>query len=329
MTKIKKSILILTFILSLTSCKENKEVVNNDKKVEIENPSPKPISRSIDIKSTSFASDVLLDYMKEQDNFSYNPNFTYNYDDLIKGNFDIAVVPAILAPSIYNSTNAGVKISAISLINNLYAASDSEINSPKDLYGKTLLMRDMGEEYKKAIDSKLKIFKGILGINIEYYKDLNDLEKILGGDKSYLAIVSDPILTSLSKREGIITYKLSDIMPFLSNESEELETDLISEVILVNNKYLRDNKKTVDKFLDDYKLATKEVKENTNILPSLINKYGLSESEIANIYESLETVYIDGDTMKAMFNIYLDGLDKLRLNIYSDNRPSDDFYYTR
>ena len=46
-----------------------------------------------------------------------------------------------------------------------------------------------------------------------------------------------------------------------------------------------------------------------------------------NIYKNMDVVYIDGDTMKGLYNIYLDGIDKLKLDIYHGDRPSDDFYY--
>ena len=288
---------------------------------------PKPIASAIDIKSTSFASSILLDSMKNNDDFSYNPTNVDDLEEIIDGNFDIAIVPAILAPSIYNTTNAGVSIAAISLVNNLYALSDTQINSPKDMFGKKLLIRDMGSVYKKALDSKLSIIKGVFGIDVLFYKNINELEDYINANDSYIAVVSEPYLSKIKNNEKSTVYNLTEIMPYLSDEKLSVDSDIVSEVVLVNNKFLKDKKSTFDRFLDDLKVTTEKLKDNPEISANIINRYDLSSDDAMNIYKNMDVVYIDGDTMKGLYNIYLDGIDKLKLDIYYGDRPSDDFYY--
>ena len=288
---------------------------------------PKPIASAIDIKSTSFASSILLDSMKNNDDFSYNPTDVDDLEEIMDGNFDIAIVPAILAPSIYNTTNAGVSIAAISLVNNLYALSDTQINSPKDMFGKKLLIRDMGSVYKKALDSKLSIIKGVFGIDVLFYKNIKELEDYITANDSYIAVVSEPYLSKIKNNKKSTVYNLTEIMPYLSDEKLSVDSDIVSEVVLVNNKFLKDKKSTFDRFLDDLKVTTEKLKDNPEISANIINRYDLSSGDAMNIYKNMDVVYIDGDTMKGLYNIYLDGIDKLKLDIYHGDRPSDDFYY--
>lgn len=324
MIKIKRLIILICLTLILVSCSDKKE----DKIDEsFSQTDPKPIASAIDIKSTSFASSILLDSMKNNDDFSYNPTDVDDLEEIMDGNFDIAIVPAILAPSIYNKTNAGVRVAAISLVNNLYALSDTKINSPKDMFGKELLIRDMGSVYKKALDSKLSIIKGVFGIDVLFYKNIKELEDYITANDSYIAVVSEPYLSNIKNNKKSTVYNLTEIMPYLSDEKLSVDSDIVSEVVLVNNKFLKDKKSTFDRFLDDLKVTTEKLKDNPEISANIINRYDLSSDDAMNIYKNMDVVYIDGDTMKGLYNIYLDGIDKLKLDIYHGDRPSDDFYY--
>lgn len=324
MIKIKRLIILICLTLILVSCSDKKE----DKIDEsLSQTDPKPIASAIDIKSTSFASSILLDSMKNNDDFSYNPTDVADLEEIMNGNFDIAIVPAILAPSIYNTTNAGVSIAAISLVNNLYALSDTQINSPKDMFGKKLLIRDMGSVYKKALDSKLSIIKGVFGIDVLFYKNIKELEDYITANDSYIAVLSEPYLSKIKNNKKSTVYNLTEIMPYLSDEKLSVDSDIVSEVVLVNNKFLKDKKSTFDRFLDDLKVTTEKLKDNPEISANIINRYDLSSDDAMNIYKNMDVVYIDGDTMKGLYNIYLDGIDKLKLDIYHGDRPSDDFYY--
>lgn len=312
----------LTLILVACSVKKEDKIDESFSQTD-----PKPIASAIDIKSTSFASSILLDSMKNNDDFSYNPTDVDDLEEIMDGNFDIAIVPAILAPSIYNTTNAGVSIAAISLVNNLYALSDTQINSPKDMFGKKLLIRDMGSVYKKALDSKLSIIKGVFGIDVLFYKNIKELEDYITANDSYIAVVSEPYLSKIKNNKKSTVYNLTEIMPYLSDEKLSVDSDIVSEVVLVNNKFLKDKKSTFDRFLDNLKVTTEKLKDNPEISANIINRYDLSSDDAMNIYKNMDVVYIDGDTMKGLYNIYLDGIDKLKLDIYHGDRPSDDFYY--
>lgn len=324
MIKIKRLIILICLTLILVSCSDKKEEKIDE---SFSQTDPKPIASAIDIKSTSFASSILLDSMKNNDDFSYNPTDVDDLEEIMDGNFDIAIVPAILAPSIYNTTNAGVSIAAISLVNNLYALSDTQINSPKDMFGKKLLIRDMGSVYKKALDSKLSIIKGVFGIDVLFYKNIKELEDYITANDSYIVVVSEPYLSKIKNNKKSTVYNLTEIIPYLSDEKLSVDSDVVSEVVLVNNKFLKDKKSTFDRFLDDLKVTTEKLKDNPEISANIINRYDLSSGDAMNIYKNMDVVYIDGDTMKGLYNIYLDGIDKLKLDIYHGDRPSDDFYY--
>lgn len=185
----------------------------------------------------------------------------------------------------------------------------------------------MGSVYKKALDSKLSIIKGVFGIDVLFYKNIKELEDYINANDSYIAVVSEPYLSKIKNNKKSTVYNLTEIMPYLSDEKLSVDSDIVSEVVLVNNKFLKDKKSTFDRFLDDLKVTTEKLKDNPEISANIINRYDLSSDDVMNIYKNMDVVYIDGDTMKGLYNIYLDGIDKLKLDIYHGDRPSDDFYY--
>lgn len=327
MIKIKKIIFIILGIFVLTSCSSFKKATKKEALEGSHAEYSKPVSNKIRIKTTSFSSAILLDCMKD-DNDTYDVEHCKSFSEVQNGDFDIALVPAILAPSIYNSSKQSVEISAITLLNNLYAVSKSEILTPKALIGKVIYIPDLGDSYQNMIDSKLGILKKLFGVKIERYKDSQELKEILDKDDFAIAIVSEPNLSKVAGHVDNI-YRISDMLSFFPIKSNGKLDDFISEVILVNKNFLKDNKEAFDKFLDDYKASQAKIKNDSKISTDVINKYDINNQDAINIYQNMNNVYIEGDTMVGMYNLFLDYLEKAKLNFYQGDRPSDDFYYRK
>lgn len=327
MIKIKKIIFLILGICFLTSCSSFK----NDKVEPLndyQNESAKPVSSKIRIKTTSFASAILLDYMESDNNLSYKVEHCKSFSEVQNGDFDIAVVPAILAPSIYNSSKQSVQISAITLLNNLYAVSKTDILTAKDLFGKSIYIQDLGDNYQQILDSKLGIFRKLFGVKIEGYKNLEELKDIIKNDDLAIAIVSQPNLSKVHDDVYNI-YSISDMLSFFSNNNDDKFDDFISEVILVNKNFIKDNKDAFDKFLADYKSSEDKIKNDYKISTDVINSYDINNQDAIDIYKNMDSVYIEGDTMVGMYNLFLDSLEKARLDLYQGDRPADDFFYRK
>lgn len=318
--------------LTITSCKSDKQEDNPSKKDEIQVEKfdkSKPISENIRINTTTFASDIIVDDLEKSSGNSYDIEHLSDFESIEEGNFDIAVVPAVMAANLYNETGGRVQIAAITLLNNLYATSDTDILSPKDLMGKTLLIPDLGEDYDKLIDSKLSVAKNLLGISTLYYKNFDELLRLKQENESSIAIVSQPNLYKLRSKNDYKLYDFSEILSFFSKQKEEGVGDFISEVIIVNKKFAQDKKEYLDQFLKEYKNSVDNFKEKANISADIINAYDIKSDEAIGIYNSMDSVYIDGDTMVGMYKLFLDSLSRVNLNLYKGDKPAEDFYYKK
>lgn len=105
--------------------------------------------------------------------------------------------------------------------------------------------------------------------------------------------------------------------------------DFVSEVIIVNKKFAQDKKEYLDQFLKEYKNSVDKFKEKANISAETINAYDIKSDEAISIYNSMEPVYIDGDTMVGMYKLFLDSLSRVNLNLYKGDKPAEDFYYKK
>lgn len=289
----------------------------------------KPVSADIRITTTTFASDIIVNNLENSSGDSYGIEHVNDLKSIEEGNFDIAVVPAIMAANLYNNTGGSIQIAAITLLNNLYALSDTEILSPKDLIGKTLLIPYLGEDYNKLIESKLGVARNLLGISILYYKDFEELASLSIENESSIAIVSQLNLFKLSSKKDYKLYDFSEILPFFSKQNDERLGDFISEVIIVNKKFAQDKKEYLDQFLKEYKTSVDNFKDKGKISADTINAYDIKSDEAVNIYNSMDPVYIEGDTMVGMYKLFLDSLSKLKLDLYKGDKPAEDFYYKK
>lgn len=318
--------------LTITSCRyENIEDENSNKRdeIQIEKKETKPVSQDIRINTTTFASDLIVDNLENTSIDSYDIEHVTDLESIEEGDFDIAVVPAIMAANLYKNTSGSVQLAAITLLNNLYAISETEILSPKDLIGKTLLIPYLGDDYDKLIESKLAVSKNLLGISTLYYKDFDELASLSKDNKSSVAIVSQPNLYKLSSKKDFKLYDFSEILPFFSKQNEEGVGDFISEVIIVNKKFAQDKKEYLDQFLKEYKNCVDNFKETGKISADTINAYDIKSDEAINIYDSMYPVYIDGDTMVGMYKVFLDSLSRVNLDLYKGDKPAEDFYYKK
>lgn len=330
MNRIKKLLIAILPILLLTGCflLKNKKTDKVDKiKKEVIEVEKKPVTTKIDIKSATFASDIILDKLCKNKENPYQITKINNLAQIESLSFDIAVVPAYQVVDLYNKTDGNIKLGAITMVNNLHIISDKQINNPKDMAGKTIMVPELNESMNKLINSKLGFVKTLMRINTEFYYNQKDLVKNLDKRENIVAILSDPYYSMALKNREYYSFDVNNAMEMIPNSKTDSTGDLLSEVIIVNKNYLKDNKESFDKFLLEYKKNQKLIDEKTVLSQSIINNYDITNEEAIKIYKSMENTFIDSDTMAGVFEIYMDKLENLDKNIFDGKRPSDDLYY--
>ncbi|WP_243343675.1 hypothetical protein [Anaerococcus sp. AGMB09787] len=323
MTRRKSVFLIFFLSLILISCTDvarKKEIVSEQKE-----PSDPSIYSSLDVKTTSFSSTILMDTIKENSELPIESTYISDTKDLYDGNFDIAIVDAPMAANLYKDSEVHIKIAGISLVNNLYLLSDGDINKFSDIFGKTIFVKDLGNDFRQKISKKIGLLQKFIGINIIYYKDADNLNRLIGSTKSFVALAREPYISIINDDKTYKKYKINEALSAISPDFDD-SFDMISEVIIVNGDVLNSKEDALIKFLDE--ISQKKDSEPI-ISDRLVNTFDISKDDALEIYKNLDKVFIEGDTMKGIFNVLYDNIERLKLTSIFGQRPADDFYYVR
>ena len=318
MNKFKKLGLCLALLLVSVSCKKN-EVKKEAEVQVVEVEKPKPISSEINIKPMTFGSKLALDNMATSENYDLKVDPDKTYSKIEQGDFDIAVIPAFMGPYFYQKTNQGIKIAAITQTGNIYMVSDSKINGQMDYRGKNLFIPDPVGNIAKVVNSKIGPLNLFLRLKIEYYKKMAEIVEKMENTSNYVGVLSDPYYTKALRKQLYVS-SVSDLLP-LEND------DFISEILIVNSDYLLDHKDTFDEFLDSYKEAITKIEDEPEISSKLLRDFDMTEDEIKLALERSPYTFIDGDTMKGSYGVFLDRISELDETLVGEIKPSDDFYY--
>lgn len=321
-----KKIILLFLIIILSACSKKDDKKIETQTIEVEK---KPISSKLDIKIATFASSVTVDHILNDKELSYKLEKINDLSQIESMNFDVAIIPAHEIFNLYDKTNGAFKIAAITLVNNINIISDKQISSPKDLYGMTLMITSINQSFDKVIESKLSVVKKLFNFKIEFYKDQKDLIENIKKSQNFIATLSEPFYTKATEKGNYYLYDINKTMSMIPNNKIDSDGDIISEVMIVNNQYLKDNKESFDKFLKKFKESQETIDVNSIVSQDIINGYDITNEQAINIYNSLENCFIESDTMKGVFEVYMDKLDKLDKNIINGQRPSEDVYYTK
>lgn len=321
--------MVLSIIL-LTGCilfqKKSPEKIDEIEKEVIE-VEKKPITNKIKVKTQTFASDIIMDKMVDTNESVYQSTSINNLSQIESLDFDIAIVPAYQVVDLYNKTDGNIKLAAITAVNNLHLISDKQISNPKDMAGKTIMIPELNESMNKLIDSKLGFVKTLMRINTEFYYSQKDLVKNLNTAENVVAVLSEPYYSKAIENKTYYSFDINQAISMIPNSKTDSTGDFLSEVIIVNKKFLENNKENFDNFLSDYKKALQSIDDGYVLSQNIINKYDITNEEAINIYKSIEDTFIDSDTMAGVFEIYMDKLEALDKNIFQGKRPSDNLYY--
>ncbi len=243
---------------------------------------------------------------------------------LVKGELDIAAVPANLASVIYNNTKGKIQVLAVNTLGVLYlVGSGDEITSPSELNGKTIYASGKGSTPEYALMYLLD--KAGVKANIEWKSEHAECVAALLNNKDAVALLPQPFVTTAMMKNDSLNVILD------LNEAWEAYSDgsaLITGVIVARTEFVNENKEAVDKFLVDYATSTQFANENVEEAAVLVEKYGIVPSSVAKkALPECNIVCITGEEMKEKLSGYLEVLYSQNPKAVGGSVPGDEFYY--
>lgn len=200
---------------------------------------------------------------------------------LIKGDLDMACVPANLASVLYNKTEGQIVTLAVNTLGVLYLVENGNaVQSLQDLAGKTIVAAGKGSTPEYALRYLLKE-NGIdpdRDLVIDWKSEHSECVAALASGAATIALLPQPFVTvAQTKIEGLrMAVDLNAEWDALDNGS-----GLITGVVAARKEFADAHPDAVEEFLDAYAASVEWVNGNTADAAALIGEYGIVDAAVA------------------------------------------------
>lgn len=200
---------------------------------------------------------------------------------LLKGELDMACVPANLAAVLYNKTEGEIEVLAVNTLGVLYIVENGEsVHSMADLKGKTIVAAGKGSTPEYAL-RYLLTENGIdpdNDVTIDWKSEHSECVAALASGQATIALLPQPFVTvAQSKIEGLrMALDLTKEWDALDNGSS-----LITGVIVARREVVEANPAAVNEFLKEYAASVDYVNANTADAAALIGEYSIVDAAVA------------------------------------------------
>ena len=251
---------------------------------------------------------------------------------LVKGELDIAAVPANLGSVLYNNTQGAVKALAVNTLGVLYIVERGDtVHSVADLKGRTLVTAGKGSTPEYALNYILT-GNGLdpeADLTIEFKSEHAECLAAMLQDESVVAMLPQPFATvAQAKAEDIrVALDLTAEWDALQ-EGAETPSAMITGIAVARAAFVGENPEAVAQFMADYAESVKFAQEDVEGAAKLIGQFDIFEAGPAQkALPFCNIVFIDGADMKDRLGGYLAALMAQDPAAVGGALPGEDFYY--
>ena len=247
---------------------------------------------------------------------------------MIKGDLDIALLPANVASILYNKTKGAVQIIDVNTLGVLYVVgSDDQIQKMEDLAGKTIYLTGKGTSPDFVLRYLLEKY-GVENVSLEFKSEATEVVSALAADPTAIGLLPQPFATV-----ACVQNKNFKTVLDLTKEWDALQGDggsrLVTGVTVVRKAFLEEHEAEVQVFLKEHEASAAFANEHVAEAAALVAAAGIIEkapvAEKAMPYCNI--TYIDGAEMKEALEGYLGALFEQDATSVGGALPGEDFYY--
>lgn len=249
---------------------------------------------------------------------------------LIKGELDMAAIPANLAATLYQKTNGGIQVMAVNTLGVLYVVEKGNtVHSFADLRGRTILSTGKGTtpEYVLRYLLRKNGLDPDKDVKIEYYSEASEVTaQMAAARKDAIAVLPQPYVTAAQMKDS----GLRVVLDLTREWNKVCDTQLITGVTVVRTEYAKQNPNVIAAFLTDYQKSVKAANEDIDGTAALCEEIGVvAKAAIAKkALPKCNIVYRNGQEMKKDISAYLQVLYDASPAAVGGKLPDDNFYYT-
>ena len=247
---------------------------------------------------------------------------------LIKGELDMAAIPANLAATLYQKTSGGIQAVAVNTLGVLYVVEQGDtVHSMADLKGRTILSTGKGTTPEYVLRYLLTA-NGLdpdKDVDIQYYSEATEETAQMATTQDAIAVLPQPYVTAAGLKDDTLRVALD-----LTAEWDKVaDTQLITGVTVVRKAYAEEHPDVVAAFLADYAQSVNAANTDLDGTAALCEEQGVvAKAAIAKkALPNCNIVCLTGEELKADVSGYLQVLYDADPAAVGGTLPGEDFYW--
>lgn len=249
---------------------------------------------------------------------------------MVKGELDIALVPANVASVLYQKTQGGISVININTLGVLYMVSgDATVQSVADLAGRTIYLTGKGT----TPDYVLRYILSQNGMKdgdyvLEYKSEATEVAALLAENTDAIGLLPQPFVTAACAQNEALSVVL-DLNDEWSRVQKTDGSSMVTGVTVVRNDFLKEREAVVKSFLEEHGESVKAINKDadTGAIYAVEQQIVAKESIARNAIPNCNITCITGEEMRKALTGYLNVLYEQAPEAVGGALPGEDFYY--
>lgn len=270
----------------------------------------------------------------EIDDNNYNFEILAAVDEvaamLMKGEADIAALPANMAAVLYNNTEGAIQVLGVNTLGVLYLVENGDnLSDISDLAGQTIYASGKGATPEYALMHILAENDLTDSVTIEWKSEHAECVAAVAATEGAIALLPEPFVTTARMQNPDMRVALD-----LNVAWEEMQGDvedksaLITGVLVANRAFVEENTDALEDFMGHYNDSVLYTAEDVSGAAELVGKYEIVTQEVAEIaLPACNITWVTGEDLQNQLGGYLEVLMEQNPTSIGGALPADDFYY--
>ena len=249
---------------------------------------------------------------------------------MVKGELDVALVPANVASILYQKTEGGIAVVDINTLGVLYMVTgDESIAEIEDLKGRKIYLTGKGTTPDYVLHYILEENGLVEGdYTLDYKSEATEVAAVLAQEPEAIGLLPQPFVTAacLQNEALQVVFDMNEEWDKLQGEDG---SRMVTGVTVVRREYLEQQEKAVEIFLTDHAESVKNMNENVEEGAALAVAAGIIAKEpiAVKAIPECNIACMTGVEMQQALSGYLEVLYEQAPEAVGGSLPEEDFYY--
>ena len=249
---------------------------------------------------------------------------------VVKGDLDIALVPANVASILYHKTQGGVEVIDINTLGVLYMVSGEDgLADLTDLKGKTIYLTGKGTTPDYVLQYLLNANgMSVDDVTLEYKSEATEVASVLAEDPAAIGLLPQPFVTAACMQNDALKV-IFDLNEEWNKVQGASGSSMVTGVTVVRKEFLEENEEAVKAFMEEHKASAEAINADPAtgaalaVEAQIVAKEPIAQKAIPDC----NITYMDKADMKQALSGYLDVLFHQDSQSIGGGLPESDFYY--